>query len=110
MRLVHDARPGFRALAVLLLLGSLALLAPAPFASAATFTVNSTLDEPDTNPGDSQCVSAPSGVCTLRAAIMEVNALGGSHTITLPKGTFTLTIPGANEDNGATGDLDIYVP
>ena len=30
-----------------------------------------------------------------------------ADTILIPKGTFTLTIPGANEDKAATGDLDI---
>src|SRR4051812_36588857 len=95
-----------------LLIGLLALLTPllgqpAP-AQATTFTVNSTLDEPDAVPGDGQCVSTPSGACTLRAAIMEANAQGGSHSITLPAGTFKLTIPGANEDNSTTGDLDVF--
>ena len=32
---------------------------------------------------------------------------GGSNTIILPSGTFTLTIAGAGEDASATGDLDI---
>jgi len=86
---------------------SLLLVQPAPDALAATFTVSSTLDEPDASPGDGQCRSAPSSACTLRAAVMEANGQGGSHTITLPAGTFKLTIAGANEDGGATGDLDI---
>lgn len=71
-----------------------------------TFTVNSTLDEPDKLPGDGKCKSKPSKVCTLRAAIMENNATGG-NTILLPAGTYKLTHSGANEDNAATGDLDI---
>lgn len=75
-------------------------------AYAATFTVNSTADAVDTNPGDGVCADG-SGNCTLRAAIMEVNALPGADTITLPAGTYTLTIPGAGEDAAATGDLDI---
>jgi CSLREA domain-containing protein len=95
-----------------LLLGLLALLAPLLFqpsiALAQAFTVTSTLDEPDLNPGDGLCVSAPSGVCTLRAAIMEANGQGGSHTISLPAGTFKITIAGANEDGGGTGDFDIF--
>ena len=75
-------------------------------AQGATFTVNSTADTVDINPGDGVCADG-SGNCTLRAAIMEANALPGADTITLPAGTYTLTIPGVNEDFDATGDLDI---
>ena len=38
---------------------------------------------------------------------MAADARGGSNTIILRSGTYTLTIAGANEDAGATGDLDI---
>lgn len=41
-----------------------------------SFVVASTADDPDPIPGDGQCTS-PDG-CTLRAAIMEANALGGA--------------------------------
>src|SRR4051794_38311432 len=90
------------------LLSLLPMLAPPVPPPAATLTLTSTLDETDANPGDGQCFSAPSGACTLRAAIMEANGQGGSHAISLPAGTFKLTIAGANEDGGATGDLDIF--
>lgn len=44
--------------------------------------------------------------CSLREAIKAANlALGG--TINLPSGVYTLTITGIDEDNNATGDLDI---
>ncbi len=80
---------------------------PAPAAHArATFTVDSTLDAVDASPGDGLCADA-TGACTLRAAIQEANALAGDDSITLPAGTYPLTIPGADEDAGATGDLDI---
>lgn len=83
------------------------LLSPRPgWAQAAIFIVNSTADSVDANPGNGVCADG-SGVCTLRAAIMEANALPGTDTITLPAGTYTLTIPGFNEDFNATGDLDI---
>jgi len=50
-------------------------------ASAAGFTVNSVADSVDSNLGDGSCADA-GGFCTLRAAIGEVNALGGlGHTI-----------------------------
>ncbi len=73
---------------------------------AATFTVNSTADAVDANPGDGVCATA-GGVCTLRAAIMETNALPGADSVVLPAGTYLLTLTGAGEDNAATGDLDI---
>jgi CSLREA domain-containing protein len=73
---------------------------------SATFTVNSTADATDASPGDGVCATS-SGVCTLRAAIQEANALVGADTIILPAGTYALTIPGTGEDQSATGDLDI---
>lgn len=75
-------------------------------ANAATFTVDSTADAVDATPGDSVCATA-SGDCTLRAAIMEANALAGADTITVPAGTYVLAIAGISEDASATGDLDI---
>jgi CSLREA domain-containing protein len=48
-------------------------------AQAAVVTVNSPLDDVDANPGDGVCVTG--GVCTLRAAIQETNALAGADTI-----------------------------
>jgi len=75
-----------------------------------SFTVNSTRDAVDDNPGNGICETVPGNdECTLRAAIQEVNQLGGAETITLPTGVYTLTIPGADEELAATGDLDIYV-
>jgi len=77
----------------------------------AIFTVNSTLDLPDENPGDGFALTAGgsgSGVTTLRAAIMEANALPGADTINLPAGVYTLTIEGTGEDLAETGDLDIF--
>ena len=38
---------------------------------------------------------------------MAADAKPNADTIIVPAGMFTLTIPGAGEDNGATGDLDI---
>jgi CSLREA domain-containing protein len=101
-------RPGIATVMVLLMTAGLGIYVPIRPAHAATFTVDSTLDEVDVVPGNGQCVSTPSGVCTLRAAIMEANGLGGAHTITLPAGTFTLTRAGTNEDGGANGDFDIF--
>jgi len=58
-------------------------------ASAATFTVNTTDDGNDANPGDGICeVNVGGGDCSLRALIEEANALGGADV-----GNFN--IPGA---------------
>lgn len=67
-------------------------------AAAATFPVTKTSD---TN--DLSCDAD----CSLREAILAANASAGADTVTLPAGTFTLTIIGALEDLCATGDLDV---
>ena len=72
----------------------------------ATFTVNSTLDAVDANPGGGTALTA-NGQITLRSAIQEANALAGGDTLSLPAGTYTLTIPGTGENGAAKGDLDI---
>lgn len=96
---------------VLLLLAAL----PAGVA-AATFTVDTTiLDAGDIAPGDGECAWAtfpPVGQrCTLRAAIMEANALPGLDRVVVPYGaTIVLDNAGRNEDAGALGDLDITGP
>ena len=68
--------------------------------------VNATYDAIDVNPGDG-IADDGTGHATLRAAIMEANALAGANTIRIPPGTYTLSLLGANEDLSATGDLDI---
>ena len=45
--------------------------------------------------------------CSLREAIIAANAAAGDDTITVPAGTYTLTIVGTGEDAAATGDLDL---
>ncbi len=47
----------------------------------ATFVVNSSVDEPDINPGDGICETS-SGYCSLRAATDEANLLVGYDTVT----------------------------
>lgn len=71
-----------------------------------TFTVNSTVDAVDVNPGDGVCETAVAGQCTLRAAVMEANALPGNDSISLPAGIFTLTIPGSDFES-QVGDINI---
>jgi CSLREA domain-containing protein len=95
------------AIGKLLALGALfAGLLAAGGSAALVFTVNSTVDAVDANPGDGICASAADG-CTLRAAVMETNALAGADVIELPVGTYELTIAGAGENAAATGDLDL---
>ena len=79
---------------------------PGPPPVPTGFLVNSNLDTVDTTPGDGVCADA-AGNCTLRAAIQETNALPGADTITLPADTYTLSIPGIDEDAAESGDLDI---
>jgi len=76
-----------------------------PFAE---FTVNDAQDANDAAPGDGSCeTAAGNGICTLRAAVEETNALPGRDEILLPTGTYPLTLTGADEDAAASGDLDV---
>jgi CSLREA domain-containing protein len=63
-----------------------------PFAH--TFTVTSTGDAGDPNPGDGFCRTggSPPGPCTLRAAIQEADALVGRDDIVFGIGTGAQTI------------------
>src|SRR5690242_2200973 len=80
------------------LLSSVVFVIPA---QAASFTVTKTAD---TN--DGVC----NADCSLREAISAANLSPGADTITLPAGTYQLTLAnagGINEDGNASGDLDI---
>jgi CSLREA domain-containing protein len=97
-------------LAVLLFIGTLTISLAANMMAipSVSFTVNSTLDGTDANVGDGICETAPdNGICTLRAAIQETNALSSDDMIIVPSGTYMLTRGGALEDEGKFGDLDI---
>ena len=83
----------------------LGLLAAWP-AAAATFTVDTTIDETDSAPGDGLCRSLAQR-CSLRAAVQEANALAGADRVVLPAGAFALTLAGRGENAAATGDLDV---
>src|SRR3954447_11774793 len=69
-----------------------------------TFLVNTTLDTKAVN---LQTGKDATGHISLRSAIQAANSQGGSNTITLPGGIYTLTIAGQGEDAAATGDLDV---
>jgi RTX calcium-binding nonapeptide repeat (4 copies) len=89
------------------------VVAPIEMSRAApSFTVGDTVDAPDAHL-DGLCASTHLGLCTLRAAIQELEHLGGG-LIFLPttgSGDYRLTIPPGAEATGppsnATGDLDI---
>ncbi|MCW2963249.1 MAG: hypothetical protein JWO17_501 [Actinomycetia bacterium] len=79
------------------------------------FTVDSTDDTVDVAPGNGMCADAV-GACTLRAAIQEADATAGAVQITVPAGTYSLTIANPSTPFGviptianepATGDLDV---
>lgn len=71
-----------------------------------SYSVTSTLDTVDAIPGDGVAADV-NGDATLRAAVMDANALAGADIITLGAGVFALTINGTGENAAATGDLDI---
>jgi CSLREA domain-containing protein len=74
------------------------MLAVAGTSYGAIFSVTKT---EDTNDG------ACNADCSLREAIIAANSNPGSDSVTLPAGRFTVTIPGAGENDCVTGDLDI---
>jgi CSLREA domain-containing protein len=68
-----------------------ALAALSLCANAAVFMVTSTVDGADALPGDGVC-AALGGLCTLRAATEEANALDGADSIVLPTGKHKITL------------------
>jgi CSLREA domain-containing protein len=83
-------RPLLAGLAIVLLLLFFSTIGT-PASNAQAFVVNSTADAVDASLGDGQCATS-AGACTLRAAIQEANALSGADTISVPAGTYTLTL------------------
>ena len=92
--------PRFLVLAPILLAVSTAA------ARAATYVV----DRSDDVAAAQGCVFLTDDDCSLRGAILKANADGVASTVLLPDGQYVLTIPGAGEDAGATGDLDVTAP
>lgn len=64
---------------------------------AAEIVVNTFADVIDTD----------DGLVSLREAILQGNSDGQESQITLPAGTYSLSLSGAGEDLGQTGDLDV---
>ena len=74
---------------------------------SADFTVNTTTDLVDVNPGDGLCETIQQS-CSLRASIQEANAIRDAvSNITLPAGIYHLSNSGNGENDSATGDLDV---
>lgn len=84
---------------------------PVPF----PFFVNSPLDLPDfVHNSVCSAGAVTGGPCTLRAAVDEANkcpddagACEAGAIIHIPAGVYTLSLPGIDENQNATGDLDI---
>ncbi len=80
-------------------------------AQAAVFVANTPSDLIDLLPGNGFCSVLPQpgpGPCSLRAAVIEANALAGVDRIDLlPSMVYRLTIAGIDESVAYTGDLDI---
>lgn len=74
------------------------LVLAAPAVHAAAFLPNTLTDSTD-----GQCDNH----CSLREAIQAANANEGPDFILLNAGTYVLSLEGAGDDLGATGDLDI---
>jgi hypothetical protein len=72
----------------------------------ADLIVNTTDEMRDSAPGDGECATED-GACSLRAAIQEANAQPGVQTIGLSNQVYRLRIERTDEDESATGDLDI---
>jgi CSLREA domain-containing protein len=80
--------------------------------AAIEFTVNSTLDGVDDNPGNGICHTID-GTCTLRAAVMEANrAPNAGATILLPASVdpYTLQIFPTPTNGEESGDLNLTSP
>jgi hypothetical protein len=70
-------------------------------------TTNDVLDGTTTSIANLVANPGADGKISLREAIAAANNTNGADTISLPAGTYRLTIPDNTEDNGLRGDLDI---
>lgn len=73
---------------------------------ALEFIVDETLDTVDVNPGDGVCADTV-GMCSIRAAVLESNALAGADTVRIGSAKYMLSRAGIDEDAASTGDLDV---
>ncbi|MBK8608710.1 MAG: hypothetical protein IPL84_01830 [Chitinophagaceae bacterium] len=79
--------------------------------NAQSVTLSTTIDENDGNTASiAALIGTPGGAgISLREAILAANnePVGSTVTITMPVGTFPLTITGAAENVGVSGDIDV---
>jgi hypothetical protein len=85
---------------------SMAVLIAIHFGLPAT-AADLVVDRFDDAPFATMCHPGVANDCSLRGAILRANQDTTEDTITLPAGTYTLTVAGVLEDAAATGDLDI---
>jgi hypothetical protein len=80
---------------------------PRQLAPTLSMTVNRT-DDISPRATASTC-NGVAGDCTLREAVIKANTISGADSITLPAGTYTLSLTGPDpaEDFAAYGDIDI---
>ena len=81
-------------------------LAAVDAAEGATFVVNSAADASDSAAGNGVCATS-AGVCTLRAAIQEANAFGGTDVIEFAIGSGLQTIALASSLPAVTAPVTI---
>jgi hypothetical protein len=67
-------------------------IVPPVLGAPTQFFVDSVGDETDATPGDGICSTA-GGSCTIRAAVVEANALGGGIDVNVPAGTYGIAAP-----------------
>ena len=96
MRTNVDGRPGVVALHAGQLAPAVMMPLPDP-----TFTVNRTDDPVPASPITNAC-NGVANDCSLREAILRANATAGTDTVTVPAGTYTLTL--ARVQNDCTGN------
>jgi uncharacterized repeat protein (TIGR01451 family) len=102
MRTNIDGRPGVVALHAGQLAPAVMMPLPDP-----TFTVNRTDDPVPVSPITNAC-NGVANDCSLREAILRANAIAGTDTITVPAGTYTLTLPRVSNDcTGNHGALSV---
>jgi CSLREA domain-containing protein len=77
---------------------AVALVGPVA-AQAASYTVTTTSDS-----NDHACTAS---LCSLRDAVIAANTVGGTNTITIPAGHYTLSIAPSGTTDASTGNLDV---
>ena len=109
-QLTHKSAWGIRLIVCILVVISLPTIVAHAQPTGTTIQVNTFTDELNVDPPDFN------GKCSLREAITAANkdisvdacpAGNGTDAIMLPAGTYTLSLAGIDEDDAATGDLDI---